>query len=123
MPPHVWHSPLPRHAEHEDSYLNAFKVPGISSAGIFPFPWHTGQFPSPAVSQSGQVWVAIPHLPRVSAILIWFHIAVKGLAAVLLDELCDLVFVVAIPQGFEFHVASNAEQTGTVIDSLSSHPL
>ncbi len=102
MPPHVWHVPLPWHAEHGDSYLNAFKVPGISSAGIFPFPWHTGQFPSPGESQSGQVWVAILHLPTVLAILIWLHTTVKELAAVLLDELCDLILVVQIPQGFEF---------------------
>ncbi len=77
MPPHVWHAPLPWHAEHGESYLNASKVPGISSAGIFPFPWQTAQFPSPAESQSGQVWVAILHLPTVSAIMVWFRFTVK----------------------------------------------
>ncbi len=113
MPPHVWHSPLPWQAEHGAEYLNAFEMPGISSAGILPFPWHTEQFPSPAESQSGQVWVAILHLPTLSAILIWLRTTVKGLVALHPDELCDLIFVVQIPQGFEFHVAADAARGWT----------
>src|SRR5712692_7587534 len=73
MPPNVWHWPLPLHAEQDDSYPNALAAE-LSSVTIFPFPWQTAQFPSPDWSQSGQVLVAILHLPTVFAMLIWFHI-------------------------------------------------
>jgi hypothetical protein len=49
----------------------------IFSPKVFPLPWQTEQFPSPAESQSGPVWLAILHFPTISAILIWFHVTVK----------------------------------------------
>jgi len=47
------------------------------SAKIVPLPRQTEQFPPPGKPHSRQVWVAISHLPTVSAILISFHITVK----------------------------------------------
>ncbi|MFI5092037.1 MAG: hypothetical protein ACHQIK_01220 [Candidatus Acidiferrales bacterium] len=77
VPPQVGQSPLPPQAEQADSCPNTMTSSEILSRNAFPFPWQTEQFPSPGKSQLGQVWVAILHLPTLSAILVWFHVTVK----------------------------------------------